>query len=193
MVKARFKLVVTCCFIMVTIHLVQIVFSVNFGAFGIMPSDLYSIPKIFSAPWIHGSWSHLMNNLVGFSIFSLLCLIRGIRFYVLSSLIIIVLTGLLVWLFARGGSYHIGASGWIFGLWSLSIALAWFQRSFLNIVIAIFVAFFYGGMVWGVLPTNPYISFESHLFGAISGVIAAYLMTRPKTSQSMSVRRNSAK
>lgn len=183
MVKARFKLVISCCLAMVLIHLFQVVFSVSFGSFGIMPGQLYSLPKIFLAPWIHGDWMHLMNNLVGFSIFSLLCLIRGVSFYLRSSFIIIVVTGLLVWMFARSNSYHIGASGWIFGLWSLSIALAWFQRSFLNIVIAIFVAFFYGGMVWGVLPTNPHISFESHLFGAIAGVVAAYLMTRPKVRQ----------
>ncbi len=121
-----------------------------------------------------------MNNLAGLAIFSALSLIRGTTFFVNASIIIVVITGVLVWLFARSGATHIGASGWIFGLWSLSIAIAWFQRSFLNIVIAVFVAVFYGGMIWGVLPSNPHVSFESHLFGAIAGVAAAYLMTRKK-------------
>lgn len=94
-----------------------------------------------------------------------------------SSLIIIVLTGLLVWVFARK-AVHIGASGWVFGLWSLSIAIAFFQRSFVNIAIAVFVLFFYGGMIYGVLPQDRYVSFESHLFGAIAGIVCAYFMTK---------------
>ena len=85
--------------------------------------------------------------------------------------------GALVWLFARPGD-HIGASGWIFGLWSLVIALAWFDRSPRNITIALAVLFFYGGMVFGVLPTQGYISFESHLFGAIAGVFAAFTLSK---------------
>jgi membrane associated rhomboid family serine protease len=92
-----------------------------------------------------------------------------------ASAVIILLGGALVWLFARPGD-HIGASGWIFGLWSLVIALAWFDRSPRNIAIALAVVFFYGGMVFGVLPTQG-VSFESHLFGAIAGVFAAFTLS----------------
>ncbi len=85
----------------------------------------------------------------------------------------------MVWLFARP-AIHIGASGWIFGLWSLTIAMAWFDRRFINIVIAVFVIFFYGGMFYGVLPGRPGVSFESHLFGAVAGVICALLMAKTR-------------
>lgn len=166
--------------IMTMIHIANEVLGGSLAVFGILPGDRESLPFIYTAPWIHGSWMHLTNNLVGMSVFSSLCLIRGNDFFIRASFIIITLTGVLVWFFGRSHSVHIGASGWIFGLWSLSIALAWFQRSFLNIVIALFVAFFYGGMIWGVLPSNPYISFESHLFGALSGIVAAYALTRFK-------------
>lgn len=174
------RIIILVCFWMFCIHVVNMLMQFQLARFGIRPGDVHSLPFIFSAPWIHGSWAHLLNNLVGLAVFSFLSVLRGVKFYTFSSFIIITLTGLMVWAFGRGGATHIGASGWIFGLWSLSIAIAWFQRSFINIVIAIVVVLFYGGMIWGVLPTSPHVSFESHLFGAISGVLAAYFLSRPK-------------
>lgn len=58
------------------------------------------------------------------------------------------------------------------------MATAWFDRKPLNILIALVVAFFYGGMLWGVLPTDPGVSFESHLFGALAGVVCAFVQYR---------------
>ncbi len=162
---------------MLAIHIVNSILQGRLGEFGVLPGEMRSLPYIITAPFIHGSWAHLLSNLVGLVIFSGLCLLRGIPFYLKSSLLIILLTGILVWLFGRQ-AVHIGASGWIFGLWSLSIAMAWFQRRFGNILIALFVIVFYGGMIFGVLPSDPNVSFESHLFGALSGVICAYMMTK---------------
>lgn len=176
-IKSRIQIIIVAGAMMIALHVVNVLSDGALLRFGLRPGDSSTLLHILSSPWLHGSWGHLLNNLVGFAIFSALCLLRGIRFYLVSSGIIIVLTGILVWLFGRQ-STHIGASGWIFGLWSLSIALAWFQRSFMNIGIAIFVAVFYGGMILGVLPSRPHISFESHLFGALSGIFCAYIMTR---------------
>lgn len=166
------KLLVGICLIMAGVHAVNMFLNGFLLNFGILPRNIYSLPYIFSAPFLHGSWMHLLNNLFGMAIFGALCLLRGRRFFISSSLFIIIVSGLLVWFFGRP-AVHIGASGWIFGLWSLSIAIAWFQRSFVNIVIAIFVIFFYGGMMYGVLPGDKSISFEAHLFGAIAGVLYA--------------------
>ncbi|MFT5085242.1 MAG: membrane associated rhomboid family serine protease [Lentisphaeria bacterium] len=174
---------------LLAVHIVNMVLDGNLNRFGIYPRDVHTLYSIVLAPWLHGSWAHLLNNLVGISIFSGLCmLLRGVRFYWQSSMFIILMTGALVWLFGRP-AVHIGASGWIFGLWSLSIALAWFQRSFLNVCVAIFVALFYGSMIFGVLPSNGMISFESHLFGAISGVVCAYVMTRKSARKRVRIRR----
>lgn len=185
---SRFRLLAGLIVLLCGLHLINMLTNGLPLNFGIQPGNLNSLPFILTAPFIHGSWTHLLNNLVGFTIFSFLCMIRGRTFYIMASAFIIVVTGILVWLFGRPAS-HVGASGWIFGLWSLSIAMAWFERKFINIVIALFVIFFYGGMVFGVLPSNPYISFESHLFGACAGVACAYLFTRP--NQRRAVRRKS--
>jgi membrane associated rhomboid family serine protease len=103
--------------------------------------------------------------------------VRGKRFYCQASLLIIVVGGALVWLLGRP-AVHIGASGWIFGLWSLSIALAWFERSVVNFLVSCTVVVLYGGMILGVLPSQPGVSFEGHAFGALAGILAAWVYGR---------------
>jgi membrane associated rhomboid family serine protease len=159
---------------MLALHLLNSVLGLGLNQFGIQPRNLERIWTIFSAPFLHGSLYHLLNNLMGLSVFSCLYLIHSVNRYLRSSFIIITITGLLVWLFGRD-ALHIGASGWVFGLWSLCIATAWFERRFINIAIAFFVVLFYGGLIYGILPGDPRVSFESHLFGVVAGFICAYL------------------
>lgn len=165
-------------YLLLIMYVVQVVNVISSGALlglGIYPREPFGLVGIIFAPFLHGSWWHLLNNTLGFVIFSGLCLTRGPRFYTKASLFIVIVGGLLVWLFGRP-AVHIGASGWVFGLWSLCIALAWFERSVINILIAVGVIVFYGGMIVGVLPGNPYISFEAHAFGALAGVLAASVL-----------------
>lgn len=173
----RFTVLAAICATMIAVHIVNLGLGGSLLSFGIDPRDLDSVYTIFTAPWLHADFGHLFGNLASFVVLAALCLLNGIRYFLKASLLIIAITGVLVWLFARD-NLHIGASGWIFGLWSLVIALAWFDRSWRNIAISLAVTFFYGGMVLGVLPTDGYISFESHLFGALSGVIAAALLSK---------------
>ena len=134
----RFKIVLTVCGVLSLVHVINMGLGGHLNQFGILPRDPNSLPYIYSSPLLHGNLTHLINNLIGLAIFSWLCLLRTVRLYVWSSLFIVTLTGILVWLFGRP-AMHIGASGWIFGLWSLSIALAWFDRRPLNIFIALVV------------------------------------------------------
>lgn len=83
------------------------------------------------------------------------------------------MSGLITWVAARNGS-HIGASAWIFGLWSLCLATAYFDRSFKNIAIAMIVIFLYGSFVLGMLPLHQGVSFEGHIAGTVAGIICAY-------------------
>ncbi|MEQ1687954.1 MAG: rhomboid family intramembrane serine protease [Sphingopyxis sp.] len=147
--------------------------------FGIHPRDVSSIYTIFTAPWLHADFWHLAGNMASFAVFGFLALLNGPRYFASASAIIIVISGLLLWLFGRDAN-HIGASGWIFGLWSLSIVLAWFERSLRHVLIGMAVIFFYGTMVFGMLPSDQRISFEGHIFGAIAGIGAAWLLSRKK-------------
>ena len=178
----KVKILIAVGAVVVGVHILNVLTQFQLSRYGIYPRVLESLPHIYAAPFLHGSHGHLLNNIVGLGIFSTLCLLRTVRFYLWSSFFIISLSGLLVWLFGRP-AIHIGASGWIFGLWSLIIAMAWFDRRFINIVLAVFVIFFYGGMFYGVLPGRPGISFEAHLFGAVSGVICALITAKIRRSK----------
>jgi hypothetical protein len=87
--------------------------------------------------------------------------------------IIYLFTGLSVWLFARPVS-HIGASGVVYGLVAFIFWNGIFRRSIRSIILAVVVTMLYSGMFMGILPQQEGISWESHLFGALVGVVTAY-------------------
>ena len=87
------------------------------------------------------------------------------------SVLIVVIGGFGVWIFGRA-AYHIGASGLTFGYFGYLVARGWFARDLGSILIAVITLLLYGGMFWGIFPIHNYISWESHLFGFVAGIIA---------------------
>lgn len=147
-------------------------------AFGIYPRTLFGLVGIFTAPMLHGSFPHLVSNTVpllflGSVLFFFYTRIGGAVFFRAYFW-----TNILVWLFARGESNHIGASGVIYALAFFLIFLGFFRRDFISIFISIIVLLLYGGVFYGVLPTDPYVSWESHLAGALVGVSTAVTYSR---------------
>lgn len=94
-------------------------------------------------------------------------------------------SGLGVWLFAPPYTNHIGASGVIFGYFGFLLSRGYFERSFGTIALSIVVALLYGGMIWGVLPTQIGISWQGHLFGFLGGILAARMLSKPRSSRSV--------
>lgn len=141
--------------------------------FGLYPRTLFGLLGIFSSPFVHGDWFHLLSNAVPFTILGGSILF----FYPLLAKKVIVyiylLTGMSVWLFARP-SFHIGSSGLVYGFAGFLFFSGIFRRDLKSISVALAVAFLYGGLVVGIFPTESDVSFESHLFGAISGSICAF-------------------
>jgi membrane associated rhomboid family serine protease len=175
----RLLVLTAICTAMISVHITDLFLGGFLKSYGIQPRELGSLYTIFTAPWLHGDFGHLGGNLVLLVIFGALCLLNGVRYFCLASLLIIIIGGALLWLFGRDAN-HIGASGWIFGLWSLTIALAWFDRSIRNIAISLGVVFFYGGLAFGVLPMQAHVSFEGHFFGALAGVVAAFALAKQR-------------
>jgi membrane associated rhomboid family serine protease len=87
-------------------------------------------------------------------------------------------SGLLVWLFARPAT-HIGVSGVVYGYFGYLVLAGFLSGKFKLIIISVLVAFFYGGLIFGILPSSPFVSWESHLFGFIAGLVAAKLWAKP--------------
>jgi len=180
--RSRFDTaIIVLLFPLILMYVVQLINVATDGAakyYGIHPRDPGSLWFLVSSPFIHDSWIHLFNNTLCFVIFSFVCLMKGLGYYLRVSSFIVFVGGFFVWIFGAPGSVHIGASGWVFGLWSLLIASAWFERSITNIIVALSVIAFYGGLLYGVIPQQAHISFEAHLFGALSGIMAAALFSR---------------
>lgn len=163
---------------MVAVHILNLMLGGALYALGLEPRRIDGADGILFAPWLHGDFGHLASNLTAFAVLAGLTLIDGVRRFAKASAIIIIGGGLMVWLFGRSAT-HVGASGWIFGLWAMVMAQAWYDRRWRNILIALGVLVFYGSMAFGVLPLQAGVSFEGHLFGAIAGVVAARVLARP--------------
>lgn len=142
---------------------------------GIYPRSEKGILGIFTAPFVHGSWSHLYSNLIPLFILGTILHTYYTKFANEASFIIYLLTGFWVWLGARQ-TWHIGASGVVYGL---AFFLFWsgvfrFKKDKIATQIAFFVTFFYIGMLEGIFPGLKGISWESHLFGGIAGTVVAF-------------------
>lgn len=142
--------------------------------FGIYPREPLGLRGILFAPLIHGSWGHLIANS-----FALLVLGTALLYgYPHSArpvlLFVYFVSGLCVWLFARS-SFHIGASGLAHGMMFFIFTSGILRRDRLSIALALIVFLLYGGMIWSIFPQQPGISYESHFFGAATGVLAAFI------------------
>ena len=155
---------------------VQIInlFSNNFlNQFGILPRELSHLPGILFAPFLHGNLPHIIANTVPFVILGFLVHQAKQLLYV--SIFVTLAGGLAVWLFARS-SYHIGASGVIMGYFGFLLSHAFFTRTLRSILVSIAAVLIYGGMIVTLVDFRAHISFEGHIFGFISGVIAAKML-----------------
>lgn len=141
--------------------------------YGIYPRELDGLPEIFSAPLLHVGFDHLIGNSLPFAIFGFIIALGGFARWLGSTLISVVASGLTAWLLTPANTIVLGASGLIMGWLTYLIARGAFDRRPVQIIIGVAVLLIYGGMIWGVLPTEAGVSWQAHLGGAIGGVIAA--------------------
>ena len=145
--------------------------------FGVRPGRPEGIIGVFAAPLLHGGFSHLGSTSV-----PLFVLLAGALFVYPSAAVralpvLYVVSGLLVWVFARP-SNHIGASGLLYGLLLFVFVSGVLRRDARSIALSMLVYFLYGSMVWGVLPIKEGVSWEYHLSGAVVGIVCALVWRR---------------
>ena len=145
---------------------------------GIISRHLDGLWGILWAPLLHGSWGHLLGNTVPFFVFGFLAMAGGIRQWVAVTATIWVVSGLGVWLVGPDDAYTVGASGVIFGWLVFLLARGFFARSARQIGLAIVLFAIWGSVLLGVIPGQPGISWQAHLFGALAGLLAASLVAR---------------
>lgn len=153
--------------------------------FGIRPRTLLGLSGIAFAPFLHGDFGHLASNTISFLMLGGVVLIGGRSVFATATIFIAAVGGALVWTLGPGGTNHIGASLVIFGYFGFLIARGIVEKSPFWVFVSVFTLLLYGGMLWGVLPGQQGISWQSHLFGFVSGILAARVMFSPRTPGSL--------
>jgi membrane associated rhomboid family serine protease len=151
--------------------------------FGIYPRNFTGLRGIVLAPFLHGGYYHVSANTVPFLVLGWLVMLRNTKDFWAVSITTALISGLGTWLFGRT-ALHIGASGMIFGYFGYLLFRGYFERSMVAIAISLLVGITYSGMIFGILPNQPWISWEGHLFGFIGGAVAARLMVDEQSKAS---------
>ncbi len=160
------------------IHAMNALVGGALNMFGIIPRSVDALWHIAAAPFLHGSFSHLLLNSVSLVMLGAFTMLRRRSDFLSVSVISAITSGLGAWFIGAPGTIHIGASGVIFGYLGFLMARGLFERSLSAILLSAAVGWFFGGMLWGVLPTvGAGISWEAHLFGFLGGVGSAGLLT----------------
>jgi membrane associated rhomboid family serine protease len=146
---------------------------------GIYARNFDHIWAIFTAPFLHFSFQHLIANTVPFVFMGVIIALQGARKFLLVTLVIVVIGGLGTWLIAPANSDTAGASGLVFGYATYLFARGFFDRSALELLIGLVVGVVWGGALLSSIVPHYGISWQGHACGAIAGVIAAYLVRRP--------------
>lgn len=174
--KLKYSIILPALFIFLLwiIKAFEYVNQVDYYRYGVFPRTINGIIGVFLSPLIHSDLNHLLSNSIPLFILctGLIYFYRNIAYRVI--VFVWVLSGICVWIAARD-SYHIGASGLIYGIAAFLFLSGVIRKDIRLASVSLLVVFLYGGLVWGVFPIYPHISWEYHLFGAISGFIAAFI------------------
>lgn len=141
---------------------------------GIRPREFFGLIGVVAAPLIHSGLIHLLSNsfplvlLSGFILF----LHRPVALRVI--VLVYVLSGLFTWFIGRN-AYHVGASGVVYGLAGFLLFNGIFRRDRAGLAVSLAILFLYGGLLYGLFPSEERISWEGHLGGLVAGMLAAIL------------------
>ena len=157
-----------------------LIFAGELNRYGIRPRTLAGLRGILFAPFLHGNFEHLIANIIPLVTLGWFVMLREISDFFGVTIISLLVGGLGTWLIGAPGSVHIGASGLVFGYLGFLLLRGYFERGIMAIAFSLVAFTLYGGIIVGVLPNQPGISWQGHLFGFLGGVLAARLLVRPR-------------
>ena len=167
--------------VMWAVKIIEVSLNIDFGRYGITPHTAHGLIGIFTLPFLHGSWEHLLSN-------SVPILVLGTALYycypTLANRVLLITylaSGLITWCIGNPESTHIGASALVYGLNLFLIASGFIRGNRMLIVISLIMVFLYGSFIWGMIPSLAIpqnISWEGHLSGAIIGVLLAVFLRK---------------
>ncbi|MEI6672074.1 MAG: rhomboid family intramembrane serine protease [bacterium] len=148
--------------------------------FGIVPREISirSFIGIFLSPLLHADINHIVANSISLFILAIMLMASYERLAISVVFFTVIIGDSLVWIFARGGAIHIGASGLIFGLVGFLVANVFFRRDWRSLFVAIPIGFIYWTCIFGIFPSDPRISWEAHLFGLLTGIWLSFIFRK---------------
>ena len=149
---------------------------------GLLPRDVDRVWAIFTSPFLHAGWQHLIDNTIPFVFMGVIIAMRGAARLAMVTLIVIVVGGVGTWLIAPAGYLTVGASGVVFGYATYLFTRGLFNRSVLEILTGVVVGVVWGGALLSSLVPQAHISWQGHACGAVGGVVAAWALARPRTA-----------
>ena len=157
------------------IKLAEVLGGLDFTQLGIYPRRLDGLSGVLFAPFIHASFAHVFANSAPLIVMGTLLIYAYPRSAKILLPAVYLVGGFGVWLFARE-AYHIGASGIAFGLLFFVLTIGILRRARRNVALSLVVFLLYGGMISGIIPGEQDISFESHLSGALIGLLLGFML-----------------
>jgi membrane associated rhomboid family serine protease len=160
---------------------------------GIWPRNFAHLWGIITAPFLHVSFAHLIDNTIPFVFMGVIIALRGALRLAVVTGIVIVLGGLGTWLIAPGNTFTVGASGVVFGYATYLLTRGLFNRSALEILTGVVVGVVWGGALLSSLVPHYGVSWQAHACGAVAGVVAAWVLASRDQAQASKAPRTPAK
>ena len=156
------------------VELVDSLVGHRLDGFGVRPRQEDGLDGIAFAPLLHLGWGHLLANTLPLLVFGFLILLAGVTRWLAVTAVVWVVGGVGTWLTGQPDSVHIGASVVAFGWLVYLLLRGVFSRRAGQVLLGLVLLLVYGGLLLGVLPGQPGVSWQGHLFGAVGGGLAAW-------------------
>jgi membrane associated rhomboid family serine protease len=164
--------------VLAVVQIVNSLMVYRLNAAGIRPRTVTGLWGIADAPLLHHGWQHLAANIVPLLVLGFLVLIAGLRQFLAVTILVWIVSGFGVWLTGPAGSVTVGASTLVFGWLTFLLLRGVFARRMSQLVLGVVLFAVWGGVFWGLLPGRVGISWQGHLFGALAGALAAFLVAK---------------
>lgn len=173
--QANFSVLMIILIIPWSVYVLNLILGQRLLLLGIFPRRLHGLTGVIFAPLLHANFNHIFFNSIPLLVLSNFLLINGLTYFLWATVFITLLSGLLIWCFAKSG-LHVGASALITGYWGLLISDIYQQGTLTAIILGIISLYYFAGIFLGVFPGKKGVSWEGHLFGLISGFAVSYVM-----------------
>ncbi|MHC1730044.1 MAG: rhomboid family intramembrane serine protease [Syntrophobacteraceae bacterium] len=172
----------TCVALLWIVYFIGLLLPFDLLSYGIRPRSVDGLPGLLFAPFLHAGINHLVSNTLALAALLFFSLMYSRKLTFKAIIIIALIGGGGTWLFGTPNTVHVGASGIIFGLVGYLLAIGFFRRELLALLVSIAVACYYGWALFSLFIVLPGVSWAGHFFGFGSGILAAWITRGEKTA-----------